>query len=354
MTLPFLNGSFKKKRNQIMAVDLGSRTTKAVLVERRGDALALTRYAMVDAPISDKKIPTEAMIEHLRTVAGAVGGGSKAVALSVGQDEALVRQVELPQMPIGEVRQMVKLNSKNILQQELPDHVFDIYIFAPKTAPAPETKGAPGKMKVLVGAAPRRMVDDYQAAVKGAGLAAEYMVPGLVGPINAFELSLPQVFENESVALVDIGFKHSTICLLDRGQLALSRTVNIGGDKLTAGLAEAMSISYAEAEGIKIGLAPEARAVLETQVAPLGRELRASIDFFEHQQDRQVTQIYVCGGAAPSEVFLEMLRVEMLAECKTWNPTAFLQLALPDKQAGEIAHVAPQLSVAIGAAVAAL
>jgi len=83
-------------------------------------------------------------------------------------------------------------------------------------------------------------------------------------------LSLPEAFANESVALVDIGFKHSSVCVVDRGELVLSRMVNIGGDKLTVGLAEAMNITHAEAEGIKVGMAPEVQAMLEAQVQPLG------------------------------------------------------------------------------------
>ena len=55
MELPFINGTARKKRNQVMAVDLGARTTKAVLMERRGEVLALSRYALLDAPIFDKK-----------------------------------------------------------------------------------------------------------------------------------------------------------------------------------------------------------------------------------------------------------------------------------------------------------
>jgi Tfp pilus assembly PilM family ATPase len=129
-----------------------------------------------------------------------------------------------------------------------------------------------------------------------------------------------------------------------------------------------MNITYADAESVKLGLVPRNQseptgefAALEmqftafgAQVAPLGRELRASLDFFEHQQDRAVQQIYVSGAAAKSEVFLGMLHAEMLAECKTWNPTTFLQLALPGQQAVEIEHVGSQLGVAIGAALAAL
>jgi Tfp pilus assembly PilM family ATPase len=115
-----------------------------------------------------------------------------------------------------------------------------------------------------------------------------------------------------------------------------------------------MNISYAEAEGIKVGMAPEVQSTLETQVSPLGRELRASLDFFEHQQDRPVAQIFVSGGSARSEMILQMLHTEMLADCKTWNPAGFLQLALPGQQAVEMEHVGSQLAVAIGAALATL
>jgi Tfp pilus assembly PilM family ATPase len=115
-----------------------------------------------------------------------------------------------------------------------------------------------------------------------------------------------------------------------------------------------MSISYAEAEGIKIGMAGEVQPLLEALLAPLGRELRASLDFFEHQQDRPVAQVFLSGASARSEFVVQSLQAEMMVECKTWLPTATLQMALPAQQTAEIEEVAPQLTVAIGAAMAAL
>ncbi len=359
MALPFFNGLKSKKRSQIISVDLGSRTTKAVLLEQRGEVWALIRYVLLDAPIFDKKISPELLTEHLKAVVDALETDAKYLTLSVGLDDAVVRQVELPQIPINDMRLVLKNNTKGYLQQDLPGYVFDCYIFPPKQAapgkPAETPKAAGGsKLKVLVTGAKQQMIADYQLAIKDAGLVADYMVPGLVGPINAFEMALPEIFANETVALVDIGFKHTSICVLDRGELALMRVVNIGGDKVTVGLAEAMSISYAEAEGIKVGMAPEVQSSLEMQVLPLGRELRASLDFFEHQQDRPVTQVYVSGGSARSEMILEILRAELIIECKTWSPTRFLQLALPGQQAVEIEHIGSQLTVAVGAALVAL
>jgi type IV pilus assembly protein PilM len=342
----------------MISVDLGTRTTKAVLLEQRGEVWALTRYVLLDAPIVEKKISVELLAEHLKAVVAALGTKTKFVTLAVSLDDAVVRLVDLPHIPIDEMRLVLKNNAKTYLQQELPGHVFDCYIFPPKQVkPSGETpKGAGGanKLKVLVTAAKQPLVNDYQQAIKESGLVGDHMVPGFVSLVNAFELAQPEIFKNESVALVDIGFKQTSICVLDAGELVLMRVVNIGGDKLTAGLAETMSISYAEAEGIKIGMAPEVMSSLEMQVQPLGRELRASLDFFEHQNDRAVSEVYVSGGSARSEMILEILRVEMIVECKVWNPTTFLQLALPGQQAVEIEHVGSQLTVAIGAALAAI
>ena len=335
-----------------MCVDLGSRTTKAVLLERRGEILALTRYALLDAPIFDKKISAELLGDHLRSVAEALGSTTKFITMAVGMEDAIVRQIELPQIPIDEMRQVLKVNHKNYLQQDLPGHVFDCYVIPPKFEKGVAPAGPP-KLKVLAAATRQQLISDFLKATTLAGLTPECLVPGLIGPINTFEQALPEVYAKETVALVDIGFKHTSVSVLDKGELVLNRMVNIGGNNLTQGLADSMGISYAEAEGIKVGMAPEVEAALQLYVVPLGREIRASLDFFEHQADRPVGQVYVSGGSARSDMIVQMLHQEMMVECKTWNPTGFLQLALPGQQAVEVDHIGPQLTVAVGAGLAA-
>jgi len=111
-----------------------------------------------------------------------------------------------------------------------------------------------------------------------------------------------------------------------------------------------MGISYAEAEGIKVGMPAEVMPNLEPLLIPLGRELRASIDFFEHQQDKTVSQVFFSGATARSEIILQTLQNELLVPCKSWNPISFLQLSLPPQQLAEVEQVSPQLAVAVGAA----
>jgi len=351
MPLPFLNGHIKK-REQIIAVDLGGRSTKAVHLQRKGDTYTLLGYCVLDAPLYEKNLPVDLLSDHLKTIHHTLDAKTKSVTLSISVNDSIVRQTELPEIPVNDMRMILKNNTKTYLQQDLPGHVFDCYFILNRLYPR-AINATSQKLKVLVGGAKKQLTDDLQSAVRLAGLVPDAVVPGLIGPINAFEMAMPDVYSKDAVALVDIGFKSTSICLLQKGELIVSRVVNIGGDKLTQGLAEAMSISYAEAEGIKVGMPGEGQSNLEPLLMPLGRELRASIDFFEHQQDRTISAVYISGGSARSDFILKTLQTELTAPCRSWSPITNVQMALPPAQVTEIEHVGPQLAVAMGAGVAA-
>src|ERR1051326_23005 len=355
MALPFFENP-AKKRDQIVAVDLGSRLTKAVQVHRRAQAYVMSGYALVDAPIFEKTISAELLTEHLKAVSAALSSKPKLVSLTVGVSDALVRTVEMPVMPIDDMRMVLKHNSRNYLQQDLTIYLFDAHVLSngaqTKAAPA-KGQSAAQKQRVLVAGARKQLVQDFTDGARNAGLMVDQVVPGLVGPVNSFEKAMPDVFANEVVALVDIGFRNSSICILDRGELVLSRVVAIGGDRLTADLSEAMKISYAEAEGIKLGMPGEVKSQLEATLIQMGRELRASIDFFEHQHDTAVRQVFVTGGSARSEFLIVRLQQERMGECKVLNPVKFLQLEIGPEKETEVAQLAPQLATALGTALAA-
>jgi type IV pilus assembly protein PilM len=357
MALPFFE-SPSRKRDQIVAVDLGSRITKAVNVHRRGQSFVLSEYALVDAPIYEKTLSAELLTEHLKAVTHALHVKPKLISLTVGVSEGMVRTVEMPAMPADDMRMVLKHNSRNYLQQDMSNYLFDCHVLSngvqPKPAAPAKGQAAAQKQRVLVAGARKQIVQDFTEGAKNAGLLVDQIVPGLVGPVNAFEKALPEIFANQVVGLVDIGFRNSAICILDRGELVLSRVVAIGGDRLTSDLCDSMKISYAEAEGIKLGMPGEVQSHLEMTLVPLGRELRASIDFFEHQHDTAVSQVYVTGGTARSEFLVERLQQELMVECKVLNPVRFLQMEIGKEKEPEVAQVAPQLATALGTALAAL
>src|SRR2546428_9876864 len=111
MGLPFFS-SQAKRRDQVVAVDLGGRTTKAVHLQRRGESFTLVNYTLQDAPIYDKAMTPELLSEHLKGVHRALGGArTSSITLSIGVNDSLFRQVEVPLMPVGDLRQLLKFNS---------------------------------------------------------------------------------------------------------------------------------------------------------------------------------------------------------------------------------------------------
>lgn len=322
-------------------------------LQRQREGFSLVNFTVQNSPVFEKSFSSELLAEHLRSVNEALGARSKQVSVAIGVTDALLRHAEMPAVPVGDMRAMLKLNTKTYLQQDLPDYVFDCFILPPAgPGTTAEVAKTSQKCRVLVGGAKSSYIADLQTAIKAAGLVPETMTPAMVGTANAFELAQPEVFAKESVALVDIGFHNSSITILLNGELMLSRVVGIGGDRITNGLAEAMSISYAEAEGIKIGMPTEVQSLLQTLLSPLGRELRASIDFFEHHQDKSVSQVFFSGGSARSDFVVQTLHSELMIPCQTWDPTRFLDVVLSPEKKAELEQVAPQLNVAVGTAAA--
>jgi type IV pilus assembly protein PilM len=356
MKLPFFS-TRAQKRDEVIAIDLGGRHTKAVYLQNKGDRLNLVSYTIQDSPSDTSTSSVEVLADHLKTVSRALGDKTKSVVISLGVADTLVRRAEMPPMSIDDMRQLLKFNSKNYLQQDLPDHVYDCSVLVSRangTSSEP-AKPAPGqKQKVLVGAGKRQLIEDVAAAARSAGLNAVQIVPGLVGPVNAFESSEPEAFANEAVALVDLGFRNTSIAILQKGEPIMHRVVNMGGDRITTALAENLGISYAEAEGIKVGMATEVQSALEPIVSSLGRELRAFIDFFEHQQDVAVSQVFVSGGSARGELLVQALQMELVVPCKAWNPAARMGMSLSTEQSADFTNLAPQLAVAVGSALSVL
>src|SRR2546423_792661 len=102
MSIPFLS-SDSKKRDQIIAIDLGTRTTKAVLLHRNGDGFHFTRYAILDAPIFEKSFSATLLSEHLRNVVAALETKCKHITIAIGATDSILRNIELPLLPINEM-----------------------------------------------------------------------------------------------------------------------------------------------------------------------------------------------------------------------------------------------------------
>jgi type IV pilus assembly protein PilM len=348
-----LSGNKQKKRDDIVAIDLGTQLTKAVYLRRKGGEFSLQNYVLLATPIYEKVPTREMLAEHFKQVCRSLRAGTKRAVIVVGTTDSFLCHAELPAASLSELRRMIKLSPKVHLRQDLPDHVFDCYVTEQEPANT-ETAiiRARRKQKVLVAAVRRRWIENLQEAAGDAGLFLEQITLSQVGCVNAFKM-LPAESHADAVALLDIGMMNSTISIVAKGDFPLTRVVNIGAKKISEALSK-LGAGEEPVEEVKDDAGEEVEARLQRSIGLVAKELLASISFFETQQDLKVTQVFVSGGAARSQFVLQTLERELELPCESWNPTKSVAVDLQAPRRFEVEYDGPQLSVALGGGLAYL
>ena len=90
-------------------------------------------------PSTRKALSVELLTEHLKAIHQALDTKTKLVSLAIGVNDSIVRHAELPQIPLNDMRQILKNNTKNYLQQDLPGHTFDCYFIPIRQSMATKT-----------------------------------------------------------------------------------------------------------------------------------------------------------------------------------------------------------------------
>lgn len=350
-----LSSKYSSKGDEIVAISLGTCTTKAVHVRRQGESLHLLNYVLKPTPVLKEGLSGEALTNHLRDVSQQLKAGTNRAVLVIGMGQSLFRTLEMPALKPPETRLLVKRNSKHFFQEELGEYEFDCFLLPePAVGASAGTPSSQRKNRALVAGTKAALLDDLRAAARAAGLSLVQVAVSQVSLVNAVLAALPELPAGEAVAVVDLGFRTSSITFLVGRQPGLSRTVGMGGDTLTAALSSAMNIPYDVAEGLKVFMPDKVRDKLEERISALAQELRTAIDFFESQEDKEVRRVLVAGGTARSQFLIEGLQDQLRIPCEKLDLTRFVTSELPPEKADALAKDAPQLANVGGAATAAL
>jgi Tfp pilus assembly PilM family ATPase len=331
--------------DEVVAVDIGSRFTKALHVRCKGEALTVVNYSLVKRPDGSQAWGMTEMADHLRSVVKQLKTGCKNIALTLRHEDAVLIHADLPQTAPADLRKMIKLSPKSYVGQDLPDHVFDCF-FRSTAKPSDTTSRRKRKSRVLVAGARRRIVEDALDIARLAGLHLVGLIPAPVALANAFRLTRDDSHP-DAVALLDLGASHSTINIVGHGEVLLSRVVALGSEKFADVLSPDVGAEDSGAEEVS----PEVmQARLQKAILTFAREVDASVGFYTSQFERHISQLFVSGGTARSQLVLQMLESELTYSCEGWNLQRYLTTELPDQRLRELEYELPQLVIAVGCA----
>lgn len=156
-------------------------------------------------------------------------------------------------------------------------------------------------IKVLVSAAPLKLIEFYTAIFREAGLELVEL------ETEAFALERSLVGRDQATAMVvDIGAERTNFFIIDQGLPVIYRSSRIGGKDFDELLADKLGITGPSIGQVKydLGLADGAQpwfSLFEPIVAPMIKEIQYSFDLYLHQSGNEAKQpekIILTGGAA--------------------------------------------------------
>jgi type IV pilus assembly protein PilM len=341
----------------MVGLDIGSSTVKAVELTAKGKhrEFELTHLGVA-------KLPADAIVQGAFLNSGAIADAireavdiakikAEHVAAAVCGHSVIVKKVSLPMMTRDELEEQIRWEAEQYIPFDVNEVNLDFQIM--------ESTGAEGQMDVLLVAAKKDLIDDYVQVISEAGLTPATIDVAAFAVENAFEANY-DVRPDEVVALVNIGAQVVNINIVSEGVPAFTRDITTAGNQYTEEIQKALSISFDEAERIKLGesdsdgdqavVPAEVDEAMHSVTDTVIGEISRSLDFFAATTaDSRIERVVLSGGGAKVVGFEAAFRERTGLTVETLNPLARI---LPSSKLDPemLENVAPMLGVGIGLA----
>ena len=341
----------------VVGLDIGSSSVKAVEIASKGRDRGFELRGLGIAPLQNEAIVQGAFLNSsaiVDAITEAIEVGrikATAAAVAVSGHSVIVKKVGLPAMTREELEDQIQWEAEQYIPFDVNEVHLDFQIL--------DTSEGEGQMDVLLVAAKRDLVDDYVQVVQEVGLTPAVVDVAAFAVENAFELNYEAV-ANEVVALVNIGAQVVNINVIQNGVPAFTRDITTGGNQYTEEIQKSLSISFEEAERIKLGgnstdqnqevVPQEVEHAIRSVTDTLISEISRSLDFFTATAaESRINKVLLSGGGACIPGLDAALAERSGFGVEIMNPLARM---LPSKSfdAGYLEGVGTSLGVGIGLA----
>jgi type IV pilus assembly protein PilM len=271
------------------------------------------------------------------------------VRVGVAGLRAIIREIDLPLVPPAELDSAVRYKADDVIPFDMNETVLSSKVIAQVSTP-----DGPPMLRVLVGAAHADIVEAAVSALELAGLepiSVDLQTAALASAVFDPRLQVPE-------AVVSIGAELTMIVVHHMGSLQFVRTLDKGGETITAAIAGALDIPHRDAEAAKRRLSyPGAHDSLaagtcDRAVRELVNEIQNSIRFFGSLPGRQpVGRIQLTGGATRTAGLLKAMQETAGVPVGIASPLSGVDvssLPLTPEQAAEVdAVIAAPLGLAL-------
>ena len=346
---------FKKSmgKKNLVGLDIGSSSVKAVELSKKGSALQLLNMGfenlqtdtIVDGQIMElnnvsnviSNIFTEHQIKTPRVAAGVSG------------HSVIVKNIVLPAMSQEELQESFSWHA----EEHIPFDIADVNLDYELTSKSSES------LHVLMAACKSDKIANVKQAIQLAGKQPVIIDVDTFALQNCYEVNY-QPKAGEIVALLNIGAATMNINILNGTRSVFARDASVGGSQYTSLLQKELGLSFEQAEGVKRGMplpdgieARPIQPIIETVSDILALEVKKTIDFYRAtaaEGDTTIQKILLAGGGSKLPGLAEFLSRRFEIPVEVFNP--FRQIEVDNKKFDPdyMREIIPEMAVAVGLA----
>ena len=340
----------RRKRQQVVGLDIGSSSVKVVEVKRVGSSYHLVSLGL--AEISSGAIEGGEIRDSSRVRAAISAAlnqakvATKDAVIGVSGGSVIAKRVKLPKMSRTELEESIRWEAEQHIPFDTDDVNLDFQIVG----------SAGQEIEVMLVAVKKGRVESYVDAADASGLHVVVVDADVFALENQFEVNYPEL-KGEVVALVNVGAEVTNTNIIQRGNCVYARDILFGGRQIVGALARRLGIDPAQAEPLLRdpdaggGFGPEVENVTDSVTQELGTEIQRTLDYFgttgEHER---ISQILLGGGCALLPGLRERLTSQWGIEVGILDPFRKVRAEMEDLPVNEIKALGPRLAVAVGLA----
>lgn len=342
-----------------MGLDIGTSGVRAAEISAGKGGATLERFGQVALPagaVRDGEVIEAAVVaQAVKQLWAQAKFSTKKVVVGVANQKVVVRQVDLPWLPVKELRESLAFQVQDFIPMPVEQAILDFH-------PLEEFSNDKGSrmLRVLLVAASREMVGSALEAVKLAGLA-----PSMVD-LTSFAVLRSQAgagggFSVESEALVDVGSSVTNIVVHQGGVPRFVRILLMGGGDITDAVCERLGLPPDQAESVKqsTGLAPvpgaadahPASRAIESTGGAFVEEVRSSLDYYLAQPgSARIGRVVLSGGGSRLTGLVERLQSATRLPVEVARPMSVMKIGKTGLTEEQLAYVEPMVTVPVGLA----
>jgi type IV pilus assembly protein PilM len=226
-----------------VGVDLGSHTLKVVELRSTWKGVEMVKAAERRLPAENgTPCQPEQVAQALTELLSAHAIKPAYVVSAIPAHATFVRNLVLPFRDPRRIREVLKFE----LEPHIPYPVEDVIVDFAKIRDT-ETGGS----EVLASAVPTTTMTDHLRIFELAGLVPDIVDWEIFGELNAY-LAWRSLPDPGPVALVNLGASKTTVKVIKDGSIRFTRSIVRGGNALTEKIRQRLSLTFAQAEALKL------------------------------------------------------------------------------------------------------